>query len=74
MKINFFIFKTLEKTGKQPDFKIALVEDPKKRVGGCWKKEGKRGPYLSCELNDEFKKQSATSEEDFFGGRGVEGF
>ena len=56
---NFSIFKnTYKKEGStQPDYKImvSLEKDtPLVEAGGCWKKEGKNGTFISCKLNDAY--------------------
>lgn len=56
---NFSIFKnTYKKEGStQPDYKImvSLEKDaPLTEAGGCWKKEGKNGTFISCKLSDAY--------------------
>jgi len=56
---NFNIFKNdFKKEGsKAPDYKImASLSEGEKMIelGGCWLKEGKKGKYFSCRLNDAY--------------------
>jgi len=51
----FSLFKNDKKKETQPDYKISVkVGDVYMDAGAGWVKDGKKGKYLSCKLNDEF--------------------
>ena len=71
MKLNFSIFKNERKEKEnQPDYTISMKnpdEEAEKKyltVGGCWIKEGAKGKYFSCSIDDEYKKPEATVSDE----------
>ena len=51
---NFTLFKNEnKKSDKQPDYTMSgKVGEEYQDIGACWVKEGKKGKYLSCSLQD----------------------
>jgi len=58
MKINFNIFKNLEKDkDNHPDYNMSTFDketSKSTKVGACWIKKSQKGmAYMSCQYNDE---------------------